>query len=64
MSNFSDLYRGKCEAYTGNACSKYIGNRKVYVDAFQNQEEMEKQITSALTLIGKLNLPFTHFIHI
>ncbi|CAK8676240.1 inactive tyrosine-protein kinase transmembrane receptor ROR1-like [Clavelina lepadiformis] len=49
-----DAIKGNCEKYSGFACKKYLGEKAVYVEAFQIQSEMETQIKSALSIISNI----------
>ncbi|XP_041705250.1 inactive tyrosine-protein kinase transmembrane receptor ROR1-like [Coregonus clupeaformis] len=46
---------GFCQPYRGVACSRFIGNRSIFVDSLQMQGEIETQITAAFTMIGTSN---------
>ena len=43
----------KCEKYEGVVCKNYLFGKSVFIDAFQQQNEMEDQIGQALKLFCK-----------
>ncbi|XP_039260764.2 inactive tyrosine-protein kinase transmembrane receptor ROR1-like [Styela clava] len=51
----SEIFEGKCELYEGYACAQYLKGKYIYVESFQDQKQMEQQITAALTLVGDKN---------
>lgn len=51
----TEIFEGKCELYEGYACAQYLKGKYIYVESFQDQKQMEQQITAALTLVGDKN---------
>lgn len=50
LSNRDDFdEEGFCQPYRGVACSRFIGNRSIFVDSLQMQGEIETQITGTLS---------------
>ena len=44
--------KGSCEVYTGSACETFLKGKNVYIDPDMSQEETEKLVISALTVLG------------
>ncbi|XP_020611795.1 inactive tyrosine-protein kinase transmembrane receptor ROR1-like isoform X2 [Orbicella faveolata] len=48
--------QGMCESYRGDACAEFIGNQSIWVQyRIRHQQTIEKQLSSALTVIRTLN---------
>nr|XP_039262320.1 inactive tyrosine-protein kinase transmembrane receptor ROR1-like [Styela clava] len=47
---------GKCEPYQGLACATFLAGRHVYIDPYQNQMDMEKSMSLALSRIADPDL--------
>ena len=54
--NCRNFPRGKCEKYRGLVCANMLNGVNIFVDSFENQEEMEGQIKQTLTQICKLHV--------
>ena len=43
--------RGQCQRYDGATCSKFVGNRNVFVRSNSNQHLLEEQVTGKSLII-------------
>ncbi|XP_045603194.1 tyrosine-protein kinase transmembrane receptor Ror isoform X1 [Procambarus clarkii] len=50
-----DEGQGYCQVYRGATCSGFIGNRSIYIYSPQHLADMEKRLTTAITVISHSN---------
>nr|XP_026691215.1 inactive tyrosine-protein kinase transmembrane receptor ROR1 isoform X2 [Ciona intestinalis] len=49
-----EYVKGRCEQYTGFACSRFLQGQYVYLEFFQKQENVEQVVSTALQFLANL----------